>query len=135
MSAICLGGIRYGICCLLILMEICGIDLFAGAGGLSLGARLAGPSILRNAQNPSAKKPLTWRAKRSTVSLRMQQSLGEKIKELRLKLAVSVRELARRIGISAPFLSDIELGRRFPSPDVLLALAKKLVFSEDELAH
>lgn len=64
----------------------------------------------------------------------MPQSLGEKIKELRLARDLSVRELARRIDKSAPFLSDIELGRRFPSEDVLQALAKQLGVSTDELS-
>jgi transcriptional regulator with XRE-family HTH domain len=65
----------------------------------------------------------------------MQQSLGEKIKELRLKSGISVRELAKRTKKSAPFLSDIELGRRFPSQEVLQALAKELGVTADELAQ
>ncbi|MDE3099496.1 MAG: helix-turn-helix transcriptional regulator [Verrucomicrobiota bacterium] len=64
----------------------------------------------------------------------MQQSLGEKIKELRLKLDLPLRELARRIKISAPFLSDIELGRRLPSEEVLRALAKELRVAYEELS-
>jgi transcriptional regulator with XRE-family HTH domain len=64
----------------------------------------------------------------------MPQSLGEKIKELRLAQAMSLRELARRIEKSAPFLSDIELGRRFPSEDVLNDLAKELGVAIEELA-
>ena len=70
-----------------------------------------------------------------SVSLHMQQSLGEKIKEARLKLDLSLRELARRADITAPFLSDIELGRRFPSEDVLRALSKELGVSKEELAQ
>lgn len=52
------------------------------------------------------------------------KSLAEVIKESRGKLGISIRELARLIRVSAPFLSDIELGRRFPSDDVLARLAK-----------
>jgi len=78
---------------------------------------------------------LTVSARTGNVSLQMSQPLGEKIKELRLKLDISLRELARRIKISAPFLSDIELGRRFPSADVLHALAKALEVSPEELAE
>ena len=37
-----------------------------------------------------------------------------------------MRELAKRIGISSPFLSDIELGRRFPSEEILEKLARAL---------
>lgn len=64
----------------------------------------------------------------------MQQSLGEKIKELRLKLNLPLRELARRIEKSAPFLSDIEMGRRLPSEDVLHDLAKELHVAYEELS-
>ncbi len=52
------------------------------------------------------------------------KSLAEAIKESREKLGVSIRELARLVDVSAPFLSDIELGRRFPSDEVLARLAK-----------
>ncbi len=58
---------------------------------------------------------------------------GEKIKELRNKLGISLRELARRAKISAPFLSDIELGRRYPSDEVIAPLAKELKVSVEEL--
>ena len=44
-----------------------------------------------------------------------------------------MRELAKKIGISAPFLSDIELGRRFPSEEVLGKLADALNVSLDDL--
>jgi transcriptional regulator with XRE-family HTH domain len=54
------------------------------------------------------------------------RSLADVIKENREKLGVSIRELARLIDVSAPFLSDIELGRRFPSDQVLAKLAKTL---------
>ena len=37
-----------------------------------------------------------------------------------------MRELAKRIGVSSAFLSDIELGRRFPSEEVLGKLAAAL---------
>lgn len=51
------------------------------------------------------------------------QSLGQFIREERDRLNISLRELARRIKVSAPFLTDIELGRRFPSDDTLKDLA------------
>ncbi len=53
-------------------------------------------------------------------------SLGDQIKDLRTQLGISLRELARRAEMSAPHLSDIELGRRFPSDDALERLAKEL---------
>lgn len=78
---------------------------------------------------------MTAHRKHDSVSLHMQQSLGEKIKEARNRLDLSLRELARRTKITAPFLSDIELGRRFPSDDVLQALSKELGVPSEELAQ
>src|SRR6202035_920758 len=60
-------------------------------------------------------------------------SLGQRIRELRDKADLSLRGLAKRIGISSPFLSDIELGRRFPSEEILAKLAGALEVSPDEL--
>jgi transcriptional regulator with XRE-family HTH domain len=50
-------------------------------------------------------------------------SLGQRIHELRDKADLSLRGLAKRIGISSPFLLDIELGRGFPSEEILAKLA------------
>ena len=54
------------------------------------------------------------------------KTLGECIRELRDKKDLSVRELAKRIPVSPPFLSDVELGRRHPSDEVLRKLAREL---------
>ena len=40
------------------------------------------------------------------------ETIGERIRHTRKRLGLSLRELARRVGISAAFLSDIEHGRR-----------------------
>jgi transcriptional regulator with XRE-family HTH domain len=60
-------------------------------------------------------------------------SLGQRLRELRDRADLSLRELAKRIGISSPFLSDIELGRRFPSEEILEKLAAALNVSLAEL--
>ena len=44
-----------------------------------------------------------------------------------------MRELSRKVGISSPFLSDIELGRRFPSEEILAKLAGALNVSLEDL--
>ncbi len=59
--------------------------------------------------------------------------LGEHLRELREKKDLSVRELAKKVGVSAPFLSDVELGRRHPSDEVLGALATHLGTNAAEL--
>ncbi|HXU21052.1 MAG TPA: helix-turn-helix transcriptional regulator [Verrucomicrobiae bacterium] len=61
------------------------------------------------------------------------KTLGERIRELRETKDLSVRELARRLGITAPFLSDVELGRRHPKDEVLKAIASHLGTTFEEL--
>ncbi|MHB1756938.1 MAG: helix-turn-helix domain-containing protein [Leptospirillum sp.] len=64
------------------------------------------------------------------------KTLGERIRELREQNDLSLREFAKKINLSAPFVSDIELGRRFPSDDVLEKIAKTLGITTEELrAH
>ncbi len=54
------------------------------------------------------------------------KTLGEFIREKREASGLSLRELARRVDITAPFLSDIELGRRAPAEKNLALIAKEL---------
>lgn len=62
-------------------------------------------------------------------------ALGGKLRELRKKTGISLRELARAVSISAPFLSDVELGRRYPSDEILTRIAKKLGTRPEELKY
>ena len=61
------------------------------------------------------------------------QTLGRRLRELREKNKVSLRGLAARVRITAPYLSDIELDRRHPSDRVLTDLARALHVSVEEL--
>lgn len=61
------------------------------------------------------------------------ETLGEYVRELREIKDLSVRELAKRLKLSAAFLSDIELGRRNPSKHVLAKLARELGTTVAEL--
>ena len=65
------------------------------------------------------------------------KNLGERIRELREAKDLSLREFARQLGdLSAAFVSDIELGRRFPSEKVLAKMATVLgVKTEDLMKH
>ena len=38
--------------------------------------------------------------------------LGQRIRDARVRKGVSLRALARRVGVSAPYLSDMERGNR-----------------------
>jgi transcriptional regulator with XRE-family HTH domain len=62
-------------------------------------------------------------------------TFGEKIRKLREDLDLSLRTVAEKIGVSAAFLSDVELGRRFPSADKLKLLAKEIKISAEELSQ
>ena len=46
---------------------------------------------------------------------------------------MSLRELARSLDISAAFMSDVELGRRYPTEEMLTAIAKKLRTTLEDL--
>lgn len=59
--------------------------------------------------------------------------LGDRIRELREERDISLRELAKKLGCSAPFWSDVELGRRFPSEAMLKDAARHLKVSFEEL--
>jgi transcriptional regulator with XRE-family HTH domain len=48
------------------------------------------------------------------------------------KADLSLRGLTRKVSISSPFVSDIELGRRFPSEEILAKLAKALNVSPED---
>ena len=54
------------------------------------------------------------------------QTLGRRLRELRERNRISLRSLAARVRITAPYLSDIELDRRHPSDRVLIDLARAL---------
>lgn len=54
------------------------------------------------------------------------KTLGERIRERREELDLSLREFAKQLECSPPFVSDVEHGRRFPSEPMLEQMAKLL---------
>lgn len=60
-------------------------------------------------------------------------TLGGRLHDRRVELDIGLRELARRLEITASYLSDIENDRRVPAEAVLRGLAEKLDLSFDEL--
>lgn len=54
------------------------------------------------------------------------RTFGERIRQLREARDLSLREFGTRLNRTAAFLSDVELGRRHPSEEVLAAMARIL---------
>ena len=59
--------------------------------------------------------------------------LGPRLKEIRLKTGLSLREVARQLEVSPSFVSQIENGKSLPSVATLYALAKLLSVPVDIL--
>ena len=60
-------------------------------------------------------------------------SLGSYIRQQREHAKVSVRELARKAGVSNPYLSQVERGLRRPSAEILQQIARALQVSAETL--
>ena len=60
-------------------------------------------------------------------------TLGDYLKEQRLAAQLSLRQLADQVGVSNPYLSQIERGLRKPSAEVLQQLARALRVSAEQL--
>jgi transcriptional regulator with XRE-family HTH domain len=61
------------------------------------------------------------------------KTLGQRIRELRENRDLSLRELAQKLDLSPAFVSDVELGRRYPSEEVLVKMAKLLGVEIEDL--
>jgi transcriptional regulator with XRE-family HTH domain len=59
--------------------------------------------------------------------------LGKIIKQQRIKIPLTLQELASKAEVSSSHLGRIERGERFPSARILRKIAKPLGFDEDEL--
>ena|SRR5687768_18164384 len=63
----------------------------------------------------------------------MTKTLGQRLRELREKTDLSLREFAGKLNVSPAFVSDVELGRRNPSDKMLAEIARILETSVDDL--
>ncbi|MDR5698684.1 helix-turn-helix domain-containing protein [Agromyces aerolatus] len=63
----------------------------------------------------------------------MPDSLGERLRDARLKRGLSLRRVAQSLGVSASLISQVEIGKTQPSVATLYALANHLGASLDEL--
>jgi transcriptional regulator with XRE-family HTH domain len=63
----------------------------------------------------------------------MADQIGRRLREARLARGISLREMARRIGVSPSFVSQVERGKANPSVGTLYAFVTELGASLDEL--
>jgi len=61
------------------------------------------------------------------------KEIGKIIKQQRIMLPLTLKELSEASGVSSSHLGRIERGERFPSADILRKIAKPLGFGEAEL--
>src|SRR5437763_10263236 len=59
--------------------------------------------------------------------------LGPRLRAIRLRQAIGLRELARRLDLSPSSISQIETGKIRPSVSTLYALASEFAVTVDEL--
>lgn len=59
--------------------------------------------------------------------------LGDVLREARVAADLTLRDLAKRLSLSASYISDIENERRVPAEEVLRQLATELKLQPDEL--
>ena len=59
--------------------------------------------------------------------------IGKRLREVRVKAGISQRELARRLGLSASLISQLESGRSTPSVGTLHAIVTELDVSMDKI--
>jgi transcriptional regulator with XRE-family HTH domain len=67
------------------------------------------------------------------VNSESQSPLGKIIRQQRISLSLTLKDLAAKSGVSASHLRRIERGERFPSGHVLQRIAQPLAFGENEL--
>jgi transcriptional regulator with XRE-family HTH domain len=66
-------------------------------------------------------------------ALVVEETVGRRLREFREASDLSLRELARRLGISPSAISQIETGKSLPSVSTLYAIVSELGMSLDEL--
>ena len=63
----------------------------------------------------------------------LRADLGQRLREAREEKKIGLRELARRLGVSASLISQIETGKTEPSINTLFAIVSELELSVNEI--
>jgi transcriptional regulator with XRE-family HTH domain len=77
--------------------------------------------------------PRKARSPRSPEEKSSDVTLGKRLATLRKERGFTQVELAEKVGVIQPIISDYERGRLRPHPDMLVRLAGALNISSDEL--
>jgi transcriptional regulator with XRE-family HTH domain len=86
-----------------------------------------------NAAEPAARERAPDRDDASARNGVEPETVGRRVREERLRQQIGVRELARRVGVSASLISQVELGKASPSVGTLYGIVNQLGLSLDEL--
>lgn len=63
----------------------------------------------------------------------MANEYGNELRRIRLEKGISLRRLARDLGVSAAYISDVERGNRLPLPEDSTAKALKILKAKSEI--
>jgi transcriptional regulator with XRE-family HTH domain len=78
--------------------------------------------------------PAPERLRRAEHALAMAR-VGEELRRLREKRGITLRAFAEKLGVSAPFVSDVEHGRRHLTAERLMVAARILGTKAERLAE
>jgi transcriptional regulator with XRE-family HTH domain len=80
------------------------------------------------------RRPRVALDERATVDRQnLRDDLGQRLREAREQKKIGLRELARRLGVSASLISQIETGKTEPSINTLFAIVSELELSVNEI--
>ena len=80
------------------------------------------------------RQPRLTQADQSTLDRQnLRHDLGQRLREAREQKDIGLRELARRLGVSASLISQIETGKTEPSINTLFAMVSELELSVNEI--
>ena len=75
-------------------------------------------------------------ARKEVPTINRSSDFGEVVRRRRLKARITLRAMARELGVSAAYISDIELGHRNPPQNEMLAkIADLLELDRDYLEN
>ncbi len=75
-------------------------------------------------------------AQKEVPTINQSSDFGDVVRRRRLEARITLRAMARALGVSAAYISDIELGHRNPPQDEMLAkIADLLEIDRDRLEY